>query len=169
VSAPPYPEYAEILGGVYPVAKIGSRLWTKNNFTGIIENVPYKNENGTYYYQNTATALKNLNYNGWHVARYQDFEDLKSRYSPNQLKQTGTPYSSWNSRALGTGGILFYPYGIFNPAFQLLGLMAGILYIQDSETRWWKGFSLNSSSDTYDGFNPYDYGGYYNIRLVKQL
>jgi hypothetical protein len=47
--------------------------------------------------------------------------------------------------------------------------MAGILYIQDSETTWWKGFSLNSSSDTYDGFNPYNYGGYYNIRLVKQL
>lgn len=169
VSSGPVPEYAEILGSLCKISKIGSRLWTSSNFTGVISGVDYKNENGTYYYSNISTDLKNFNYNGWRVARYGDFEDLKSRFTPNQLKQTGTPYSSWNSRAQGTGDILFYPYGMFSPFFQLLGSMAAILYIQDSETRWWKGFGLNSSTDTYDGFNPYDGGGYYNIRLVKQI
>jgi hypothetical protein len=165
--SPNIPEYADIMGGRYDVAKVGSKLWTKYNFNGIIPGVDYKVENGTTYYLTNVQAIKNFNSDGWHLPRVADVNELKTLYTANSCKQTGTPYSSWNSRATGTAPVLFYPYGIYSPNFQLLGMMSGMLYINDKETKFWNGFSLNRSTDTFDSFNPYDGGAYINIRLVR--
>lgn len=162
------PELAEILGTVYPISKMGSTLWLKQNFSGVITGVDYKNENGTFYYKSNSETIKNLDIDGWHVPRYSDYQYLQDHYTANQLKRPGTGYSSWDSRAVGNAEITFYPYGIYNPTFQLLGQMCGQLCIKN-DTRWWDGWALNSSTDTFDGFNPYDNGGWLNIRLVKSI
>lgn len=163
------PEYAKILNGMYQVAKIGDRLWLKENFAGLIIGVNYKVENNTTYYSNIATALKNFNENGWRVARQADVDDLGNRFTAAELKRTNTGYTTWDSGATGTAPVTFYPYGMFSPNFQGLGMWANMLYIKDDATKWWRGWGLTNVTSTIDGFNPYDGGGFYNIRLVKLL
>ena len=91
VTPPPtVPEYADIMGGIYGVAKVGNRLWLKENFTGIIPGVQYKAENNTVYYKCNSIQLKTFNENGWKLPRNEDFNDLTNNYTANQLKRTST-------------------------------------------------------------------------------
>lgn len=170
VTPPPtVPEYADIMGGIYGVAKVGNRLWLKENFTGIIQGVQYKAENNTVYYKCNSSQLKTFNENGWKLPRYADVSDLISYYNANQLKRPATPYSSWNDYAVGNNDVTFYPYGYGTPDIQQIGDVAAITIINDNSSTFWSAWSLYYSNPDPTQFNPHSVYGYCNIRLVKQL
>ena len=68
----------------YPLVKVGTRVWTRENYNGKIPHGSNKKnrygtkvKNGTVYY--TYTSLKNAPFPaGWHAGKIADYEELKS-------------------------------------------------------------------------------------------
>ncbi len=118
------PEYAVILGDIYPVKEYNGVLWTTKNLKsltgyGTIRNAPFGDSSyNPFYYESTFLLDKLNSFYPWRVPTDDDYTKLKiyngfvSPDGGNKAFITGIPQLP---NATNSSGFTAYPYGHYNP------------------------------------------------------